>query len=192
MIIIKSILLLLFIKMTSSLSQKMIALITGSTDGIGLHTAKKLARDGYHVLIHGRSLDRLLRAKEQIKKQVPAAEVDTFQYDFINLEGSKRLATEILSRYDRLDLLINNAGVFQEEFIITSDQLESTFAINYCSPFILNVLLLPLLKKTKCSRILNVSSISQSDIGQIDLNNLQFQNGGFSSYNSYSLSKVLF
>jgi len=114
-----------------------------------------------------------------------------YLYDFLNLEGSKRLANDILSKYERLDILINNAGIFQQNKIITQDNIESTFAINCCSTFILNILLLPLLKKTLESRILNVSSISQSDIGVINLSNLQFNEGGFTSYDSYSLSKLV-
>ena len=114
-----------------------------------------------------------------------------YLYDFLNLEGSKRLANDILSKYERLDILINNAGIFQQNKIITQDNIESTFAINCCSTFILNILLLPLLKKTLESRILNVSSISQSDIGIINLSNLQFNEGGFTSYDSYSLSKLV-
>lgn len=177
--------------MNKSMAKK-IALITGSTDGIGLHTAYKLAlTNDYKVLIHGRSQERLTKAKEFIMKKVPNAEIDMYLYDLINLEGSKALANDILSKYDQLDILINNAGVFQQSKIITNDNLESTFAINCCSTFILNILLLPLLRKTNGSRILNVSSISQSDIGTMDLNNMQFEKGGFTSYDSYSLSKLV-
>jgi len=173
----------------NTLSKK-IALITGSTDGIGLHTAKRLANEGFKVLLHGRSSERLINAKKLIIQEIPTADVDYFLYDLINLQSSKDLANEIRSKYDRLDVLINNAGVFQDDYIITNDKLESTFAINCCATFILNLMLLPLLKQTNQSRILNVSSISQEDIQEIDLDNLQFQRGKFSSYDSYSLSKV--
>ena len=180
---------ILIIMIMNTLSKK-IALITGSTDGIGLHTAKRLANANYKVLIHGRSSERLLNAKTLITQEIPTAEVDIFEYDFINLQSSKDLANQIRSKYDRLDVLINNAGVFQDDYIVTNDKLESTFAINCCATFILNLMLLPLLKQTNQSRILNISSISQEDIQEIDLDNLQFQRGKFSSYDSYSLSKV--
>ena len=183
------IIIIILIIVMKSMSKK-IALVTGSTDGIGLHTAKRLANADYKILLHGRNPYRLMKAKESIQKVRSDAEIDVFLYDFINLESAKNLAHDILSKYDRLDVLINNAGVFEDERIITKDNLESTFAINCASTFILNILLLPLLRRTYQSRIINVSSISQSDIGEIDLSNLQFEKGNFSSYNSYSLSKV--
>ena len=102
----------------------------------------------------------------------------------------KNFADDILANHMRLDILINNAGVFQQDKIITQENLESTFAINVAAPFILFCKLLPLIKATPCSRIINVSSISQGDFGRIDLSNLQFEKGGFSSYDSYSLSKL--
>lgn len=118
--------------------------------------------------------------------------LDVLCHDLITLQGAKDLAAEVISKTNnKLDVLINNAGVFQEDFIITPDGLESTFSINVCATFILNALLLPALRNVPQSRIINVSSISQSDIGHIDLDNLQFQKKGtFSSYSSYSLSKL--
>lgn len=175
-----------------NLISKKVALVTGSTDGIGLHTALKLAlTNEYKVCLHGRNQARLARARDYIIQAAPQADLDLHLHDFIDLDGPRRLAGDILAKYDRLDILVNNAGVFQQEKIITTDKLESTFAINCCATFILNLLLLPLLKITNGSRILNVSSISQSDIGTMDLSNLQFEKGGFTSYDSYSLSKLV-
>lgn len=166
-------------------------LITGSTDGIGKHTATRLASMGATVLLHGRSQARLDEAKADIFRQVPDAMVETYMHDFISTRGALELATEVASKHEKLDILINNAGVFQQEKIVTEEGFESTFVINVLSTFILNIKLLPLLKRAQNARILNVSSISQSDIGRIDLNNLQFTKpGSWSSYDSYSLSKL--
>jgi len=128
--------------------------------------------------------------KASILKQHPAAQLETYCYDLQTIGAVKALSQEILSKHDKLDVLINNAGVFQETRLLTSDGLESTFAINVAATFILICALFPILKCTPQSIILNVSSISQSDLGTIDLSNLQFEKGGFSNYNSYSLSKL--
>jgi len=169
-----------------------VALVTGSTDGIGKHTATRLAREGYHVLLHGRSPERLEETRRSILSQQSDASLETLCHDLITLQGAKDLAAQVMIKTDnKLDVLINNAGVFQEERIATEDGLESTFAINVCATFILNALLMPALRNTAQARIINVSSISQSDIGRIDLNNLQFEKAGtWTPYASYSLSKL--
>jgi NAD(P)-dependent dehydrogenase (short-subunit alcohol dehydrogenase family) len=165
-------------------------LITGATDGIGLQTAKKFSKFDVRIFIHGRNEEKLFNARTEIIKRStnPSLEVECLCYDLSSLTSTKLLVQDVLSKTSELDVLINNAGVFQEQFIITDDNLESTFAINVAAPFILNILLLPLLKKTLNSRILNISSISQG--GKIVIDNLQFQKGRFSSHTSYSLSKL--
>ena len=170
-------------------------LVTGSTDGIGQHTALLLAKSGANVLLHGRSWDRLQKTKNFINEQLDPElrvlsneSIKCYCSDLQSLAGAKNLAIEILQSNGRLDGLINNAGVFQESLIITEDGLESTFAVNVCAPYILICLLLPLLRRTKQSKILNVSSISQS--GSLQLDNLDYQHGGFSSYSSYGFSKL--
>ncbi|KAJ1421298.1 short-chain dehydrogenase-like protein [Ochromonadaceae sp. CCMP2298] len=166
-----------------------IALVTGSTDGIGQHTASKLAQAGATVLLHGRSPARLQATRELILKQCPDAQLETYCYDLQSMSATKQLAAEVLERHASLDVLINNAGVFQSTRILSPDALESTFAVNVAATFILICKLFPLLRLTPHSRILNISSISQSDLGKIDLKNLQLERG-FSAYNSYSLSKL--
>lgn len=169
-------------------------LVTGSTDGIGQHTALLLAKSGAEVLLHGRNWDRLQKTKKIIYEQLDleirgsSNDIKCYCSDLQTLTGAKFLANEILSSHNRLDGLVNNAGVFQESLIITEDGLESTFAVNVCAPYILICLLLPLLRRAKHSKILNVSSISQS--GSLQLDNLQYQHGGFSSYSSYGFSKL--
>jgi len=180
-------------KVTAAAAAARFALVTGSTDGIGRHTASRLACEGYHVFLHGRSQQRLEEARAAILVKKADASIDLLCHDLITIQGAKDLAADVASRTDKLDILINNAGVFQEEKIVTPDGLESTFAINVAATFILNSLLLPLLRNAFQSRVLNVSSISQSDIGRVNdfsNSNLQFEKTSFSSYNSYSLSKL--
>lgn len=172
---------------TSALSR--VALVTGSTDGIGKHTAKRLLEAGYKVLIHGRSESRVANTVNDFASRFGQDRVDAFVYDLTNIKDQKSLASDIKSKYDKLHLCINNAGVFQPSLMITDDGLESTFAINVVAPFVLSLSLLDIIKKADSSRIINISSISQSDGDKFDMSNLQFENGGFSDYNSYGLSK---
>lgn len=167
-----------------------VALVTGSTDGIGKHTALLLAESNALVLLHGRSYDRLERSKYDILAKYPSALLETYCYDLETIEETIKFCNDIKSKHENLDILINNAGVFETKRKITKDNIEKTFAINVVATYILCCSLYSILNKTKHSRILNVSSISQSDIGSIDLDNLQFEKGGYSSFNSYSLSKL--
>ena len=167
--------------------------VTGATDGIGQHTATRLYKAGANVLLHGRDWNKLHKTKEKIlgeNIQVEGSKqyLKCYCADLQSLSGTKQLAKEIIASNEKLDGLINNAGVFQESLIFTEDGLESTFAVNVCAPYILVCLLLPLLKAVQYSKILNVSSISQS--GQLRFDNLRYEKGGFSSYNSYGFSKL--
>jgi NAD(P)-dependent dehydrogenase (short-subunit alcohol dehydrogenase family) len=162
--------------MTTSIMRQC-ALVTGATDGIGKHTAMQLANkfNDLHLLLHGRD----------------APIVNTFCYDLSDITSVKAMAQDILSKTDRLDMFIQNAGVFSSEFNVTSDGLEKTFAVNVAAPFILAQKLFPLLRRTAQSRMLMVSSISQSDGGRLDISNLQFQKqGSWDPYRSYGVSKL--
>lgn len=165
-------------------------LITGSTDGIGRHTATRLAADGATVILHGRNPDALEATQEDIIAKVPEAKLESYCHDLSTLSGMKALAGEVLRDYSPtgIDGLINNAGVFQRDFIVTEDGMEYTFALNVAAPFVLTCLLLPLLRSIPKSKILNVSSLSQG--GKIDIMNLQFENTKYSAHSAYSLSKL--
>jgi len=163
-------------------------LITGSTDGIGEHTAMKLVGMGAKVLLHGRDPIRLQKTSDTILKNFPNAQLTSYLFDLSTIKSTKAFVHSVLNSNEKLDGLINNAGIFTSNFVITEDRLESTFAINVVAPYIIACLLLPLLKKTKSSRVLNISSTSQG--GALDLNNLQFEKDGFSSHKSYSNSKL--
>jgi short chain dehydrogenase len=127
------------------------ALVTGSTDGIGLTTARELATNhGYHVLIHGRNAQRIARAVAAISKNVwalPPADLSTVQ-------GSRDVAAHTIRMCQEknlsLDILVNNAGVFSEKLKRTPDLgLEQTFAVNVLAPF--------------CYYILSIATITQAE-----------------------------
>jgi NAD(P)-dependent dehydrogenase (short-subunit alcohol dehydrogenase family) len=163
------------------------ALITGSTDGIGQHTAERLARDGWEVLIHGRNPARIAATLERIKKKAPEAKLHAFQADFANFSDIRHLASDLSGKFSKLDLLVNNAGVFAERMQTTADGNEYAFQVNVLSPFLLTALLLDAVAAAPEPRIIITSSISQS--GSLDWDNLQMEKG-FSAHGSYSSSKL--
>lgn len=178
------------------------ALVTGSTDGIGLTTAKNLAARGCDVIIHGRDLARIQRAKREIeatieKKSFHRQRPRVFALSPIDLStsiASASLASEVddLCRREELHLtvLLNNAGVFAENLKVTTEGLEYTFAVNVLAPFIITSLLLPRLLQEERSRIVIVSSISQSRSIR-DWDDLNYKRRSFSSHAAYSESKLL-
>jgi NAD(P)-dependent dehydrogenase (short-subunit alcohol dehydrogenase family) len=170
-----------------------VCLITGATSGIGKATAMGLANMGASVVMVGRDLGRGEAALTEIKEQSANASVDLMLADLSSQEEVRRLADEIKEAYPRLDVLINNAGLFRSQRIATADGLETTFAVNHLAYFLLTNLLLDLLKSSAPSRIVNVSSGDHSN-GTIDFDDLQGEKGykGAKAYSQSKLANVLF
>ncbi len=162
-------------------------LVTGSTDGIGLETAKTLAKTGATILLHGRNSDRLQRAIELLKKETGNTTVQGFIADFSALANVQRLAADLNEKFEHLDVLINNAGVFLHERKLSADGFEMTFAVNHLAPMLLTHQLLPLLKKAQNARVVTVSSIAHRRITSLD--DLQSERR-FDGLMAYSLSKL--
>lgn len=163
--------------------------VSGSTDGIGKQTALMLAGKETRVIIHGRTEEKCLATKDEIESLRPGATIDIAVGELSSIESVRVLAYDLHSRYDRLDVLLNNAGVFMNQRILTPDRLEMTFAVNHLSTFLLTQLLLPLLEKPSTSRIVTVSSIAHRN-GTIDLTNLNGERS-FSGYSAYASSKLM-
>ena len=136
-------------------------LITGSTDGIGEETAKELAEKGHRIIIHGRSQSKAQKVKEELNSINPEAD---HKIAVADLESQQQVLdlSNSLKVEDKIDILINNAGIYQNKFELTEDQLEKTIAVNYHSQFILTLLLMPLLKNSADPRIINFSSMVHS------------------------------
>lgn len=132
-------------------------LITGSTDGIGLLTAKMLATQGHKVLLHGRSKSKLEAAVAEV-----GGETESYIADLSLMADVETLATEILSKHTTLDVLINNAGVLKTSQPKTPDGLDTRFAVNTLAPYMLARKLLPIIPKT--GRIVNLSSAAQAPV----------------------------
>ena len=161
-------------------------LVTGATDGLGRRVAQELAAKGVTVLLHGRSLQRLEATLEELRSQTGSEKVNSYVADLSSLAAVRGLADRILSEHDRLDVLVNNAGVIVQERKESEDGYELTFAVNYLSHFLLTRLLLPLLKDSVPARIVNVASSGQSPLY---FSNLMLERG-YDAMRAYSQSKL--
>ncbi|MGZ2256391.1 SDR family NAD(P)-dependent oxidoreductase [Roseobacter sp. A03A-229] len=132
-------------------------LITGSTDGIGLLTAKKLAAEGHRVLVHGRSAAKLEAAGADI-----GGAVETFNADLSDMAAVETLAREIRAKHDRLDVLINNAGVLKAPQTVLDNGFDIRFVVNTFAPYQLTELLLPIMPAG--GRVVNLSSAAQAPV----------------------------
>jgi len=170
-----------------------ICLITGATSGIGKATAMELASMGASVVMVGRDRGRGETVMAEIKEKSGNASVDLMLADVSSQEEIRRLADEFKEAYPRLDVLINNAGVFHSKRITSADGMETTFAVNHLAYFLLTNLLLDVLKASAPSRIVNVSSGDHSN-GTIDFDDLQGEKGykGTKAYPQSKLANVLF
>jgi len=167
-------------------------LVTGGTGGIGRATAEGLAALGAQVAITGRDTARTAAAAAEIA-DATGATVDPYAADLSSQEEVRRLAREILSRYSRLDVLVNNVGGFWATRHVTVDGLEHTFALNHLAPFLLTNLLLDRLVASAPARVVTVSSGAQT-MGRINFDDLQGERGysGQTAYNQSKLANVLF
>ena len=139
-------------------------LITGSTDGIGKLVAIKFAQQGHEVYLHGRNPQKLATVVAKLKEETKNEKIEGFVADFSDLDAVKQMTQEIRQNLSKIDVLINNAGVYNSSKSQNSDDLDMRFAVNYLAPFVLTNELIPLLKKADKPRIINLSSAAQSPI----------------------------
>ncbi len=168
-------------------------LITGATAGIGLETAKSLAKKGANIYIVARNIDKANIAVDEIKKHSGNDNVYFFTADLSSQKEVRKLAEEVKAKLYRLDVLINNAGATFQHFKLSEDNIEMTFATNHLCYFLLTNLLLDLLKKSAPSRIVNVASGSHYR-GTMDFDDLNMKTNfnGLKAYERSKLGNVLF
>ena len=151
-----------------------VAIVTGANSGIGYETALALAGKGATVIMACRNLDKANAAADQIRRTNPAGQVVVLQLDLGDLDSVRKFATEFQASYDRLDLLINNAGIMAPPYGKTAQGFESQFGVNHLGHFALTGLLLDLILATPGSRIVTVSSVMHR-AGTIDFDDLQWE-----------------
>lgn len=173
-------------------------LITGSTDGIGKLTALKLAKQNAHVLIHGRNKEKVKRVVDEIKKESGNQNIEGLTADFSSLAEVRKLGGEVISKYKKIDVLINNAGVGYSDPRYSKDGYELRFAVNYLAPFLFTQLLLPSLRnaakvpgRKETARIVNVSSIGQLPINFEDIM-FEKKFDGVQAYRQSKLALIMF
>ena len=167
--------------------QNKIVLITGSTNGIGKQTALALARLGAQVIPTGRSRVSAEAAADEIKQAGGGRKVDFLLADLSTQAGLHSLVEQFKARYERLDVLIHNAGLAAPQRQLTEDGIESNFAVNVITPFLLTHLLMDRLKASQSARVISLTGGEAK--GRIDLKNLQSERS-FSGLNSYSHAKL--
>ena len=165
-----------------------VALITGANSGIGLQAARALAEHGAHVVLACRTPSKAVVARDEILVTAPDATVSVIELDLTSLEAVRVAADDVLAQFDRLDLLINNAGVMATPYELTPNGYELQFATNHLGHAALTAHLLPLLLATAGSRVVTVSSLAHR-IGKIAFDDLQSERG-YQPWRAYGQSKL--
>jgi NAD(P)-dependent dehydrogenase (short-subunit alcohol dehydrogenase family) len=180
-----------------------VVLVTGATDGLGRALSADLVRDGATVLVHGRDPGRIADTTREITEAGEAAgaadaaaRVRAYRADLASLAGVRELAEQVIAAEPRLDVLVNNAGIgadvpggdVRQE---SADGYELRFAVNYLAGYALTMLLLPLLRASAPSRVVNVASAGQQ---AIDFGDVMLTSGydGLRAYRQSKLAQILF
>jgi len=163
-------------------------IVTGANAGIGFQTAKVLAAKGANLILACRDPAKASQAVERMKAKQPDARVSTGLLDLSSLASIRAFAKDFARGHERLDVLINNAGVMTPPFGRTADGFETQFGTNFIGHFLLTLLLLPLLNRTPGARVVTLSSVAHW-IGRIDFDNLNAEKH-YSKWHAYSQSKL--
>jgi len=170
--------------------QGKVVMITGSTDGLGRELAIRSAAEGARVIVHGRNAERGKAVVEEITKTGKGS-ARFYAADLSSLDEVRMLGQAILRDYDRIDVLVNNAGVLLSDRQVSKDGHELHFAVNYLSTFLLTRTLLPRIVTAAPSRIVNVASVAQSPIDFDDVM-LERPGRGGQGYGQSKLAMVMF
>jgi len=170
-----------------------VCVVTGANAGIGKETTIGLAKLGAAVVMVCRDAGRAEKALCEIKRKSSSDRIELMICDLASQKSIRRFADEFKQQHDRLDVLVNNAGVFLRQRSLTEDGIESTFAINHLAYFLVTKLLLDLMRKSAPSRIVNVASTAHR-YGKLDVNAWvgAREYSAFAAYANSKLANVLF
>jgi len=172
--------------MTGS-GDKPVAVVTGATSGIGLETARALAREGMRVIALGRDEARITSAAKEFEAEGLTAQ--WVNADLSSIAQTHAAAARIAEIVDRIDILVNNAGSLLDTRHVTADGLETMFQVNHLAPYILTLDLLPQLKRSSVPHVITVSSIGHSMIDDLHWDDLQMEIS-FLPITAYAQSKL--
>lgn len=169
-------------------------LITGANTGIGLATAETFVKDGHHVILACRNPDKASQAKKQLDA-IGTGKVDTVTLDLNDLAQIAQTADTLISQFEKIDVLVNNAGMMTPQLESTADGFEKQIGVNYIGPFLLTMKLLPLIKKAEQGRIIHLASmmhlLGKIDVDQFKADQIKIYNG-VRSYANSKLANLLF
>jgi len=166
-----------------------VAVITGASGGIGLETARALASAGATVVLGNRSIEKSEAAVADLKAGIPDAQVEFLVLDLTSLASVRQFAEQFLARHDRLDLLVNNAGVMATPFERTADGFELQFGTNHLSHFLLTNLLMPAILAAAPARIVNLTSNAHF-MSDMDWDDPNYDKREYASWPAYGQSKT--
>ena len=166
-----------------------VAVVTGANSGIGLETARALARGGAHTILACRSKERGQRAIRDLRAEMPDSSVELMELDLGSLASIQAFALGFAKDHGRLDMLINNAGIMAVPHSLTGDGFESQMGINHLGHYALTGRLLEALLSTPGARVVTVSSVGHRG-ATMDFENLLFENGGYTPFRPYWRSKL--
>lgn len=165
-----------------------IAIVTGANSGLGLETTRGLASQGATVIMACRNAEKAEAARAALLESLPEARLDILPLDLSRLASVREFSETVLHQYDRLDLLINNAGIMVPPYGVTEDGFESQLGANHLAHFLLTGLLLDRLHQTPDARVVSLSSIAHR-MGKIDFDDMNSERK-YSAIKAYSQSKL--
>lgn len=169
-------------------------IITGANTGIGLATAETFIKDGHHVIIACRNPEKAKTAQQHLES-FGTGQVDVIHLDLNSLEQINQAANEIIAKYEKIDVLVNNAGMMTPDLEATADGFEKQFGINYLGPFLWTLKLLPLVQKAQQGRVIHLASMMHL-LGRIQPENFNADQvkkyNGVLSYGNSKLANLLF
>lgn len=167
-----------------------VIIVTGANSGVGFEAAREFARKGAHTILACRNMQKAQAAVEKIRAEIPESRVEIMELDLEKLASVRSFSENFKSKYERLDVLLNNAGIMMVPYGLTEDGFERQFGTNHLGHFALTGLLVDLLVDTPGSRVVNISSNGHR-FGKMDFENLMYENGNvYNPMDAYGRSKL--